>query len=274
MVKNLLAMQETWVWSLGQKDPLEKEEPTPVFLPEESHGQRSLVVYCPWGRKESDMIDRVTHSVSLYLLFLTFLIPHKKNEIMPFTPVLILLSRQTWICRDLWNIIHELTAFSREKFLLRCWKFNKWCIFTFLKLWAIQSKTFYPLFQPHWTASLYISPVRSAAEASCTYVLFRCQKTPPNLETTVLAFVGMAFSGSSSVPFQICWNVSSLLGILQCSSASLATLLGNSWAMLVLSKWVKWNIESIRSVNVYYQIPADLTGFDSVSRVRILHPIS
>ena len=73
-------MQETWVWSLGQEDPLEKEEPTPIFLPEESHGQRSLVGYCPWGRKESDMIEWVTHSVSLYLLFLTFLIPHKKNE--------------------------------------------------------------------------------------------------------------------------------------------------------------------------------------------------
>ena len=24
MVKNLLAMQETWVWSLGQEDPLKK----------------------------------------------------------------------------------------------------------------------------------------------------------------------------------------------------------------------------------------------------------
>ena len=30
-----LPMQETWVWSLGQKDPLEKEmATTPVFLPE------------------------------------------------------------------------------------------------------------------------------------------------------------------------------------------------------------------------------------------------
>jgi len=27
-VKNLLAMQETWVWSLGQEDPLEKEMAT------------------------------------------------------------------------------------------------------------------------------------------------------------------------------------------------------------------------------------------------------
>ena len=29
MVKNLPAMQDTWVWSLGQEDPLEKEMATP-----------------------------------------------------------------------------------------------------------------------------------------------------------------------------------------------------------------------------------------------------
>ena len=47
-------MRETWVWSLGLEDPLEKEwQPTPVFLPGESHGRRSLVGYSPWGRKES-----------------------------------------------------------------------------------------------------------------------------------------------------------------------------------------------------------------------------
>ena len=32
-----------------------KRQPTPVFLPGESHGQRSLVGCSPWGRKESDM---------------------------------------------------------------------------------------------------------------------------------------------------------------------------------------------------------------------------
>ena len=31
--------------------------PTPVFLPEESHGQGSLVDYSPWGRKESDLTE-------------------------------------------------------------------------------------------------------------------------------------------------------------------------------------------------------------------------
>ena len=42
-------MQETWVPSLGQKDPLEKEMATPVFLPGKSHGQRSWAGYSPWG---------------------------------------------------------------------------------------------------------------------------------------------------------------------------------------------------------------------------------
>ena len=50
IAKNLLAMQETWVRSLSEEDPLEKGmQPTPVFLPGEFHGQRSLVGYSPWG---------------------------------------------------------------------------------------------------------------------------------------------------------------------------------------------------------------------------------
>ena len=32
-------------------------QPTPVFLPGESHEQRNLVGYSPWGRKESDMTE-------------------------------------------------------------------------------------------------------------------------------------------------------------------------------------------------------------------------
>ena len=49
-VKNLPAMQETQGESPGWKDPLEEEMTThPVFLPEKSHGQRSLVSYSPKG---------------------------------------------------------------------------------------------------------------------------------------------------------------------------------------------------------------------------------
>ena len=58
MVKNLPAMQETWVLSLGREDPLEKGmATTPVFLPGEFHGQRSLVAYNSWGHKELDVAE-------------------------------------------------------------------------------------------------------------------------------------------------------------------------------------------------------------------------
>ena len=56
--KKLLAVQETQVQSLGQEDPMEKGMAThSVFLPGESHAQRSLAGYCPWGRKESDTTE-------------------------------------------------------------------------------------------------------------------------------------------------------------------------------------------------------------------------
>ena len=35
-----------------------KWQTTPVFLPGKSHGQRSLVGYCPWGRKELDTTEQ------------------------------------------------------------------------------------------------------------------------------------------------------------------------------------------------------------------------
>ena len=48
MVKDLPVVQETQVQSLCREDPLEKErQPTLVFLPGESHGQRSLAGYSP-----------------------------------------------------------------------------------------------------------------------------------------------------------------------------------------------------------------------------------
>ena len=50
--------QETQIWSLRQEGLLEKGMVTyPVFLPGESHGQRSLASYSPWGHKESDMTE-------------------------------------------------------------------------------------------------------------------------------------------------------------------------------------------------------------------------
>ena len=57
-------IQETWVQSLGLEDPLEESmATTPELLPGESHGQRSLVGYSPWGRKESDSTERLNNKV-------------------------------------------------------------------------------------------------------------------------------------------------------------------------------------------------------------------
>ena len=52
-VKNLPAVWETQVQSLGQEDPLEKGMAThSSIVPGEFHGQRSLAGFGPWGRKE------------------------------------------------------------------------------------------------------------------------------------------------------------------------------------------------------------------------------
>ena len=43
-----------------------KWQPTPVCLSGESHGQRSLAGYSPWGRKEMDTIERLTLSLQVF----------------------------------------------------------------------------------------------------------------------------------------------------------------------------------------------------------------
>ena len=63
-------VQETWVPSLGQENPLKKEMAIiPVFLPGKSHGQRSLVGYGSWGHKELDMIEATDHTYDAIKIF-------------------------------------------------------------------------------------------------------------------------------------------------------------------------------------------------------------
>ena len=67
MVKDLSTRLQTQVWSLGRDDPWRREwKHTPVFLPGEFHGQRSLVHYSPWGHKES-YVTEATFTLSLIL---------------------------------------------------------------------------------------------------------------------------------------------------------------------------------------------------------------
>ena len=76
MVKNLPVIQETWVRSWVRKIPWRKEwHPTPVFLPGESNGQRSLASYSPWGHKESDTTEQLTHTHNSHPFVLKVLYP-------------------------------------------------------------------------------------------------------------------------------------------------------------------------------------------------------
>ena len=59
-------MQETRVQSLGQEDPLKEAwQPTSVFLPGESYGQRILVGYSPWSHIESGMTEQLAHTIEV-----------------------------------------------------------------------------------------------------------------------------------------------------------------------------------------------------------------
>ena len=83
LVKNLPAMLETCVQSLGLEEPLEKERlSTPVFWLREFLG-----LYSPWSRKESDTTHRLSLSLNVipmeitgFFLFASF---KKKNGKMP-----------------------------------------------------------------------------------------------------------------------------------------------------------------------------------------------
>ena len=66
LVKNPPAMWKTWVHSLSWVDPWRRKwQSTPVFLPGELQGQRSLAGHSPWGRRESDTTERLTPCLSL-----------------------------------------------------------------------------------------------------------------------------------------------------------------------------------------------------------------
>ena len=61
VVKNLSANAgKPWVGKISRR---RKWQPTPVFSPEKSHGQKSLVGYSPWGHKRArhDLVTQQQH---------------------------------------------------------------------------------------------------------------------------------------------------------------------------------------------------------------------
>ena len=69
MVKNVPAIQETWIRSLGWEDPLKKGMAThSSILAWRIPRQRSLASHSPWGCKESDTTEELTLSLETSLV--------------------------------------------------------------------------------------------------------------------------------------------------------------------------------------------------------------
>ena len=91
MVKHLLAMGETCIWSLGWDDPLEEGMAThsSVLAGESSknpHGQRSLADYSPRCHKQLDMTEKLSTGYRQILLLLLLLLSHFSRVRLCATP--------------------------------------------------------------------------------------------------------------------------------------------------------------------------------------------
>ena len=85
-------------------------QPTPVFLPGESHGQRSsLASYSPWGHKESDGTEATEHphTPDTYLHMMEDHPAIKKNEMMPFAT--------TWMKSQI-IILSDVSKTEKDKY--------------------------------------------------------------------------------------------------------------------------------------------------------------
>ena len=100
MVKNLLAMKETWVQFLGQKDPLEEEMATHFHIL--AWGQRNLAGYSPWGHKESDTAEQLTLSLSFTRSW--------KRQGTILSPVKALANTQSWQHLDVGSLPSRKTV--------------------------------------------------------------------------------------------------------------------------------------------------------------------
>ena len=74
-----LRVRHNWATSLSLSTFMHwrrKWQPTPVFLPGESHGQRSLVGYSPWDHKELDTTEQLTFHFHFILVLIVESLSH------------------------------------------------------------------------------------------------------------------------------------------------------------------------------------------------------
>ena len=82
IVKNLPAVGRPGFNSWVGNNPWRSEwQPTSVFLPEKSHGQRSLASYSLWGRKELDMTEDLSYTHGILNQQFPMFIPRVKIQV-------------------------------------------------------------------------------------------------------------------------------------------------------------------------------------------------
>ena len=102
-------MDEMQVWSLGWEDPLEeKTQPTLVFLPGESHGQRSLAGYSPQGHKDLDVTEATYHTYIVLSDEKKFVILIYSEYISFFSICLLFMSYLGRLHHKVMNIFHVI----------------------------------------------------------------------------------------------------------------------------------------------------------------------
>ena len=83
---------------------------TPVFLPGESHGQRSLVGYSPWGHRESDTTEVTYRTTQQHMRVPIF--PHPPNSyyflffVLTLIDVKWYLTVLTWVSLKMYDVEH------------------------------------------------------------------------------------------------------------------------------------------------------------------------
>ena len=108
--------------------------PLQYFLPGESHGQRSLVGYSPWGRKELDMTELLTLSQPPFLALSFFLLQEPYTELAEWFLKcsfcqMLCCSKTSWIYDTLFGLtfkaFHNISRLPRSPLHI-CYAATKW----------------------------------------------------------------------------------------------------------------------------------------------------
>ena len=111
-----------------------KWQPTPVFLPGESQGQRSLMGFCLWGRTESDTTERLHLHFALSCigeghgnLLQCSCLENPRDGGASWASVYGVAQSQTWLKRlssssrvEVWDMVNQWGNFNKSK----CWDFH------------------------------------------------------------------------------------------------------------------------------------------------------